>query len=83
MSMADRHMTGRTLVIGANFWNHDSAIFCIDVENQRAFGMATERLTRYKHDTLPPVPAVRELLREWRIDGRTLERVVVATSLQS
>jgi carbamoyltransferase len=81
--MADRHMTGRTLVIGANFWNHDSAIFGIDVENQRAFGMATERLTRYKHDTLPPVPAVRELLREWRIDGRTIERVVVATSLQS
>ena len=76
-------MTERLLVIGANFWNHDSAIFCIDVENQRAFGMATERLTRYKHDTLPPVPVIRELLREWRIDGRSIERVVVATSLQS
>jgi carbamoyltransferase len=76
-------MMSRTLVIGANFLNHDSAIFCIDVENQRAFGMATERFTRYKHDTLPPLPAVRELLQDWHIDGRAIERVVVATSLQS
>jgi len=72
-----------TLVIGANFLNHDSAIFCIDVDRQRAFGMSTERITRYKHDTLAPVPVVRALLAEWGLDPTTVRRVVVATSLQS
>ena len=71
------------LVIGANFLNHDSGIFCIDVTRERAFGMSTERITRYKHDVLPPVPVVQELLREWQIDPRTIRRVLVATSLQT
>src|SRR5262245_20611385 len=71
------------LVIGANFLNHDSGIFCIDVTRERAFGMTTERITRYKHDTLPPMPVVQELLREWQIDSRTIRRVLVATSLRT
>ena len=54
--------TPTTLVIGANFFNHDSGIFCIDVDSQRAFGMATERLTRYKHDTLPPVDVIERMI---------------------
>jgi hypothetical protein len=45
--------------------------------------MSTERITRYKHDILPPVPVVRELLHEWQIDPRTIRRVLVATSLQT
>ena len=55
---------GTELIIGANFLNHDSAIFAIDVRNQRVFGMSTERLTRYKHDRLPPVPVIQELISE-------------------
>jgi carbamoyltransferase len=72
-----------TLVIGANFLNHDSGIFCVDVRSQRVFGMTTERMTRYKHDRLPPVPVIRELIREWQLDPRAIGRVIVATSLQS
>jgi carbamoyltransferase len=74
--------SGTTLVIGTNFWNHDASIFCIDVERKRAFGMSTERITRYKHDTLPPVSIVHELLRQWQIDPQTVGRVIVATNLQ-
>jgi carbamoyltransferase len=68
------------LVIGANVLNHDSAIFAIDVYNRRVFGMSTERITRYKHDTLLPIPVIRELIREFRIDPSAIRRVIVATS---
>ena len=67
------------LVIGANFWNHDSAIFVIDVHNRRVFGMSTERITRYKHDTLPPIPVIKELIREFELNPSAIRRVVVAT----
>jgi carbamoyltransferase len=71
------------LVIGANFWNHDSAIFVIDVHNRRVFGMSTERITRYKHDTLPPIPVIKELIREFELNPSAIRRVVVATPLLS
>src|ERR1035438_6474488 len=72
-----------TLVIGANFLSHDSGIFCIDIEGRRLFGMATERITRCKHDSLPLVPVIRELLREWQVDSKAVRRVVVASSMLS
>jgi carbamoyltransferase len=71
------------LIIGANFLNHDSAIFAIDVRNERAFGMSTERITRYKHDRLPPVPVIHELISEFGIDPSTVRRVTVATPLET
>lgn len=71
------------LVIGANFLNHDSAIFAIDVHNRRVFGMSTERITRYKHDTLPPIPVIKELIREFELNPSAIRRVVVATPLLS
>ena len=77
--MAQEH----ELVIGANFLNHDSAIFAIDVHNRRVFGMSTERITRYKHDTLPPIPVIKELIREFELDPSAIRRVVVATPLLS
>src|SRR5262245_63558109 len=45
--------------------------------------MTIKRITRYKHDIVPPVPVVQELLREWQIDPRTIRRVLVATSLRA
>jgi carbamoyltransferase len=77
--MAKEHQ----LVIGANFLNHDSAIFTIDVYNRRLFGMSTERITRYKHDTLSPIPVIEELIREFRLDQSAIRRVIVATSALS
>jgi carbamoyltransferase len=71
------------LVIGANFLNHDSAIFAIDVHNRRVFGMSTERITRYKHDTLPPIPVIKELIREFELNPSAIRHVVVATPLLS
>ena len=71
------------LVIGANFLNHDSSIFAIDVHNQRVFGMSTERITRYKHDILPPIPVIKELIRELGLDPSAVRRVIVATPLLS
>ena len=69
------------LVIGANFLNHDSAIFAIDVHNRRVFGMSTERLTRYKHDRLPPIPVIQELIRAFELNPNAIRRVIVATPL--
>jgi carbamoyltransferase len=77
--MAQEH----ELVIGANFLNHDSAIFAIDVHNRRVFGMSTERITRYKHDTLPPIPVIKELIREFELNPSAIRRVIVATPLVS
>ena len=77
--MAQEH----ELVIGANFLNHDSAIFAIDVHNRRVFGMSTERITQYKHDTLPPIPVIKELIREFELNPSAIRRVVVATPLLS
>jgi carbamoyltransferase len=74
---------GHDLVIGANFLNHDSAIFAIDVHNQRVFGMSTERITRYKHDRLPPIPVIRELIREFGLDPSAIRRVIIATPDQT
>src|SRR5262249_29141878 len=71
------------LVIGANFLNHDSAIFSIDVRNHRAFGMSTERITRYKHDALPPIPVIQELIGEFGIDPEAVKRVIIATPLET
>jgi carbamoyltransferase len=72
---------GTTLVIGTNFWNHDASIFCIDIEGKRAFGMSTERVTRFKHDTLPPVAILHELVRQWQINPLNVGRLIVATNL--
>jgi carbamoyltransferase len=71
------------LVIGANFLSHDSAVFAIDVHNRRVFGMSTERITRYKHDTLPPIPVIRELIREFGLDPSAIRLVTIATPLQT
>src|SRR4030095_13207853 len=71
------------LVIGANFLNHDSAIFAIDVYNRRLFGMSTERITRYKHDKIFPIPVIEELIREFGLDRSAIRRVTVATSALS
>jgi carbamoyltransferase len=53
------------------------------VHNRRVFGMSTERITRYKHDILPPIPVIRELIREFGLDPSAIRHVTVATPLQT
>ena len=76
-----RKMKEHELVIGVNYLNHDSAVFAIDVCNRRVFGMSTERITRYKHDTLPPIPVIKELIREFALEPSAIQRVTIATPL--
>lgn len=45
--------------------------------------MSTERITRYKHDGIPPVPVIKELVKALGIRASTIEKVLVATTLQS
>ena len=78
-----RMIQEQELVIGANFLSHDSAIFTVDVQNRRVFGMSSERITRYKHDIIPPIPVIEELIREFGLDPYAIRRVFVATSLLS
>jgi predicted NodU family carbamoyl transferase len=39
--------------------------------------MSTERITRYKHDTPPPIPVIKELIREFEINPSAIRHVVV------
>ena len=40
------------IILGTNFFGHDSAIFKIDTNNKEIFAISTERLTRIKHDDI-------------------------------
>ena len=72
-----------TLVIGWNALYHDTAIILIDVPGRRVFGMSTERITRYKHDGIPPIPVLKELVQTLGIHAQTIQKVVIATTLRS
>lgn len=70
-------------MLGWNALYHDTAIVSIDVLGQRVFGMSTERITRYKHDGIPPIAVLKELVKTLGIETSTIEKVIVATTLQA
>lgn len=70
----------RTLVIGTTIHGHDSAAYIIDLEEKRMFAMPTERLTRYKHDASFAIPPIERCITYWKLDPRTVTRVVCALS---
>ncbi len=74
----------RTLYIGVNVFGHDTALFCVDPVGRKIFGMSTERLSRYKHDVLPPLPIL-ERLPDFLGGAADYDRIQVATcfSLQN
>ncbi|MDP3989554.1 MAG: carbamoyltransferase C-terminal domain-containing protein [bacterium] len=65
------------IILGINFCGHDTAIFAILPNKKKIFGMATERLTRYKHDSLFPVPAIYRFLDYENIDHKKVGKIVV------
>jgi len=76
-------MEKETLFIGGKFIGHDSSIFVIFPEEKEIFGIETERLTRFKHDNLYPIPAIKRLLDYKKIDPLKVKRVRLANSFTS
>ena len=46
------------LYLGINFEDHDTAVFFMDLEKKDVFAISTERITRFKHDKVFPIPAM-------------------------
>ena len=67
-----------TLHLGIKFAGHDSCVFAVFPSEKDIFGIATERLTRYKHDNLYPISAVRKVLSYKNIDPKKTKKVFVS-----
>jgi carbamoyltransferase len=72
-----------TLYIGSKFDGHDSAIFIADVDNERVYGLSSERLSRRKHDDIFPISALEKLINYAEIDPLTVCRIRFANSFSS
>ncbi len=68
------------IYVGMKYYGHDSAIFVVMPENKEIFAMATERITRYKHDTIFPFVAVEKFIEYYEIDPRKVKEVYVGSS---
>ena len=73
----------KKIFIGSKIFGHDSAIFAILFDEQRVFGIATERLTRYKHDNLYPFDAINKLVDYFNIDAKKIDEVFFGSSFTS
>ncbi len=71
------------IFIGSKFIGHDSAIFFISPKEREIFGINTERVTRFKHDNLYPLPAIRRMLAYKNIDPLKIERFHFANCFTS
>ena len=67
----------KSLVIGTKWYGHDSHIFFLDIENRNVFGVSTERLTRYKHDTIGPNVALHALNRQLALNPDEVEFISI------
>jgi len=70
------------LYIGTKFIGHDSSIFIIDVEKKEVFGINEERLTRYKHDRIPPLEAIKKYLEYKNISVKDIKNVYISHSFK-
>lgn len=69
-------MKSDTIIIGCNFFGHNSSIFAILPGSEKIFGIQTERLSRYKHDQLPPIEPLKRIISYESLDVRNIDRVV-------
>ncbi len=70
----------QTLIIGCKVIGHDSSLFIIMPEVKEVFGLATERLTRYKHDRLSPAIVLKKFIEYYDIDWLAVRNVVLCNS---
>lgn len=71
------------LYIGTKFDGHDSAIFMVCPARNGLWGLATERLTRRKHDSMFPIAALERLVAYSGVRPKSVERVFFANSFSS
>ncbi len=64
------------LYIGINFSGHDTAIYVIDPQKRDVFGISSERVTRFKHDTIFPVAALNKYIEYSGIKVSDVKKVV-------
>ncbi|WP_109117486.1 carbamoyltransferase C-terminal domain-containing protein [Azospirillum sp. TSO22-1] len=75
-----RSAPSRTLYLGIKPFGHDGALAAIDPERREVFAIAGERLTRYKHDDLPPLECLSSLMDSWGIDAAGIDAVHLGNS---
>src|SRR3989344_4838617 len=76
------NMEVKTLIIGCKAIGHDSALFIIMPEKKKMFGLATERLTRYKHDKVSPAIVLKRFTDYYKIDQNKVQNIVLANSFK-
>lgn len=72
---------GATLFLGANFVSHDAAVFGI-CEGE-VFAISEERFTRFKHDSVWPLEAIRALHGHFAAKGVTIGRIVCGVPMKA
>lgn len=64
------------LFIGINFENHDTAVFVLNPQNKDVFAISTERITRFKHDTIFPLPAIEKYIEYSGIEVGRVKKII-------
>jgi carbamoyltransferase len=68
------------LFLGINFEGHDTAVYVLNPQIRDVFAISTERITRFKHDVVFPIPAIEKYI-EWSgIDPQQVEKIVCGNS---
>ena len=65
------------LIIGTKFYGHDSSVFIFD---NKVFAISEERLTRYKHDRIFPLNAIKKYLEYSKVKIGDFDEIVLAHS---
>lgn len=68
------------IYIGTKFLGHDSAVFMVDVANKQVTAIASERITRYKHDDIVAIPAIDACIEYLGIATDNVSEVFLANS---
>ncbi len=68
----------KSLYIGINPYDHDTGIFVVSDVEKDIFAISTDRITRYKHDDLFPIPALNKYLKYKKIDVDNIDTVSVS-----
>jgi carbamoyltransferase len=68
------------LYLGINFEGHDTAVYVLDPQKNDIFAISTERVTRFKHDTIFPIPALEKYIEYSRIDAGQVSRIICGNS---
>lgn len=72
--------TKEKIIFGTKFYGHDSSIFVIDPEKKDIFAIQTERITRFKHDTIFPIESIKKYLTYKNIDPKSVKEVDIGNS---